>query len=104
MCWITYFICGEFVKRTFGPVNNDEPHACVPYREQVFPGLDKLFVCCSRLRETKDKGQARDPKGNPCDLETDLDCDGVPNKDDDYPGDPNCSSHDDKCAAKYKKT
>jgi hypothetical protein len=59
-------------------------------------GVGKTKICCDKL------AQGRGTK-KPCDPSMDLDCDNVPNQDDDFPWDGNCSSWRASCADSYKK-
>jgi hypothetical protein len=86
-CSVTIWVCGRAVKvlrwtPPGGPQNSDDV--------SDYLGLNAgNFVCCSRLRESK-----KNPV--PCDGTKDLDCDGVPDDQDDYPTDPTRSKRPEK--------
>src|SRR6266850_1086837 len=94
-CFVDIYVCGHTIHKEFGPVDN-APHACEQFgTPSSAVGLDgKQFVCCSRLKESKSK------PGKHCDGTKDLDCDGVPDDQDDYPLDPNCSDRTRGCHVK----
>lgn len=83
---VVHYCGGQFRRDKIVPANNGD-QAMQQLREEL--GVGKTKICCDKLR------QARQSK-KPCDPGIDLDCDGVPNQDDDFPFDPNRSRRPDQ--------
>jgi len=85
-CWFEITICNKTLKpKKFGPVENSDRDACNRLADQYMSENKGRDVCCSRLKETRNR------RDRGCDGTRDADCDGVPDDEDDYPLDPNRS-------------
>ncbi len=88
-CRAVAFFCGQRIIKE-QVVSKNKPGAC----DQVKGELDDMLgtgtsICCDEFRKAKGTHK-------PCDPGIDIDCDGVPNQDDDYPFDPNRSVNSNK--------